>query len=363
MTRYDFTSDNTAGVPPEVIESIVKYNTGFVRAYGMDPVTERAADLVRNLLDADVEVFFVAAGTAANSIALASLCSSFEAVLSHQTAHLATDETGAPAFFGNGLGIVGLAGTSGKIDPEALKAALAKPESAHQQTPRVLSITNPTEYGTVYTVEQIRDLTDLSRENGLSVHIDGARFANAVAAGFDPKAVKSLGVDILVLGGAKVGMPGGEAIVLFKKQLAKRFRGRLKQAGQLLSKARFLTAPWVALLENGGWLKHAQHSNEMAARLASTGPFELAHPVQTNAVFLKMDEVGHQQLSDLGWVNLRFTDGSVRFMCSWATTDENLAELVAALKSIGRTRINGHTQQTKKFVPEENCGASSDTSV
>ncbi len=334
MERYDFTSDNTAGICPEVLEALSACNSGFEAAYGIDRISRKAADLLRSFLDADADVHFVTSGTAANAIALSSLCKPYEAVIAHRQAHIITDETGAPGFFGNGLGIIGLSGASGKMNLEELAAILEKPDNPHTQMPTVLSITNPTEYGTIYSVDELRQLTEKAREKGLTIHLDGARLANAVAAGFDPKAIKSLGVDIAVIGGTKSGMPCSEAVIIFNPKIAQRYRSRLKQSGQLPSKARFLTAPWVGMLEGEAWIHHARHANAMATRLSKIMPFNILHPVQTNAVFVEMNDSCHKRLSRMGWVIYRFMDTTVRFMCSWATTEDTVDEIGAALKSL-----------------------------
>ena len=334
MARYDFASDNTAPAAPEAIEALVAANTGFTSGYGTDAVSARAADAVRALLDADAEVRFVASGTAANAIALAALCRPFEAVLAHKHAHICTDETGAPGFFGQGLGLVGLPGASGRIDPAALAAPLAQPDMAHRQSPVALSLTNATEYGTVYSVEQVAALTAPAKAEGLAVHLDGARLANAAAAGFDLKAIGSLGVDILVVGGTKAGMTATEAVVIFDRALARRFDARLKQSGQLPSKGRFYAAPFIGMLESGAFVARAAHANAMARRLAELSPFPVRHPVEANAVFVEMDDATLGRLHAAGWFAYRFLDGSVRFMCSWAVTPDSVEELGATLKAI-----------------------------
>ncbi len=334
MARYDFASDNTAGAAPEALASLVEANTGFASSYGSDTVTATAAQAVRTLLDADAEVRFVASGTAANAIACATLCRPFEAVVAHVHAHICTEETGAPGFFGQGLGLIGLPGPAGRIDPAALNAALAQPDVAHRQSPAALSLTQTTEYGAVYTGEALTQLTDAAKAFGLSVHLDGARLANAVAAGFDIKTLKGLGVGLLVIGGTKAGMPLSEAVVLLDPQLSRRFDARLKQSGQLPSKGRFLAAPWIGMLETGAWTARAAHANAMAKALAATMPFPLAHPVEANAVFVTMDDAALARLQAKGWFVYRFTDGSVRFMCSWATTPEAVEELAEALRGI-----------------------------
>ena len=333
MARYDFASDNTAGAAPEAMEALARFNAGFTSGYGTDTVTARAADLVRELLDADADVRFTASGTASNAVALAALCRPFEAVLAHEHAHVCTDETGAPGFFGHGLGLIGLPGGSGRIDPEALDRALEAPDASYRQSAAALSLTNATEYGTLYTEAQIGRLTGAARAKGLPVHLDGARLANAVAGGLDLKALKSLGIDILVIGGTKAGMPPGEAVVLFDKTLSRRFDARLKQAGQLPSKGRFLSAPFIGMLETGAWRDRAAHANAMARKLADLMPFKVAHPVQANAVFVDMDDAALDRLRGMGWFVYRFTDGTARFMCSWATTPEAVEEIGAALKA------------------------------
>ncbi|HUO12138.1 MAG TPA: low specificity L-threonine aldolase [Caulobacteraceae bacterium] len=332
MARYDFASDNTAGAAPEALEALVRHNAGFTSGYGTDTVTQAAADLVRELLDADADVRFVASGTASNAVSLAALCRPFESVVAHEHAHVCTDETGAPGLFGHGLGLIGLPGASGKMDPRALAAALQAPDVSYRQSPAALSLTNATEYGTVYSEAEIAALTSAAKAGGLPVHLDGARLANAAASGFDVKRLKDLGIDILIVGGTKAGMPPTEAVVLFDKALSRRFDARLKQAGQLPSKGRFLAAPWIGMLTSGAWTERARHANAMARKLADLMPFKVRHPVQANAVFVEMDEEALERLRGTGWFVYRFTDGAVRFMCSWATTEEAVEQIGEALK-------------------------------
>jgi threonine aldolase len=331
--RFDFASDNVAGAAPEAIEALVAANAGFAISYGGDHVTAAAADRVRALLDADADVRFVGSGTAANALSLAALCRPFEAVLAHEHAHAATDETGAPGLFGHGLGMIGLAGAAGRIDPEALAEALARPDVSHHQSPACLSLTQASEYGAVYRQDEIAALTGAAKAKGLAVHLDGARLANAIAAGFDPTSIKTLGVDIAIIGGTKAGMTPSEAIVLFDPALSRRFDARLKQAGQLPSKSRFYAAPWTAMLDSGAFIDRARHANAMARALAAASPFEVVHPVEANAVFVAMDEAARLRLAQAGWFVFRFLDGSVRLMCSWATTPEAVEEIAAAMRA------------------------------
>jgi len=333
MARYDFASDNVAGAAPEVMAALARHNAGFEPSYGADSAAARAGDLIRALLDVDADVWFTASGTAANALTLAALVAPHEAVIAHEYAHIATDETGAPGFFGAGVGIIGLPGASGRIEAAALANALNKPEEPHWQSPAALSITQATEFGAVYAEQDLAALIAPAKAAGLKVHVDGARMANAAAAGFDPRAVGRLGADIIVLGGTKAGGSPTEAIVLIDPGARRRFGARLKHSGQLISKARFLAAPWIGLLEDGAWTRHAAHANTMARRLAAAMPFPLRHPVEANGVFVEMDEAQLGRLHAAGWFVYRFIDGSVRFMCSWATTTEAVDEIAETLKA------------------------------
>lgn len=331
--RADFISDNAAAMAPEALDALVRANAGFARSYGADEVSARAADEVRRRFDADAEVRFVFSGTAANAIAVSMLARPFEAVLAYDEAHIRTDEAGAPGFAGQGVGLIGLPGPSGRIDEAALEARLAEDEVGYRQPPAALSLTQATEYGAVYSTDQLRRLIEPCRARGLKVHLDGARLANAAAAGFDLLEVPRLGVDVCVLGGAKAGGLCVEALVMFDRALAKRIDNRLKQSGQMASKGRFLAAPLLGLLETGAWEGHAAHANLMAQRLAAAQPFDLAHPVEANMVFVRMDDAQLKAVNAAGWSCYRFDDGSVRFVCSWQTTAQAVDELAAALRA------------------------------
>jgi len=340
--RYDFASDNTAPAMPEAMDAILRFNTGFAAGYGDDNICEQAADLIRGLLDADAAVRFTASGTAANALSLAALAQPHEAVIAHEHAHIVTDEAGAPGFFGGGMGLIALPGASGKIDTASLvgtparpdKAHLHSPDHAHAQPAAALSVTNATEYGTVYSQAEVAAIANAVKSTGRSLHLDGARLANAAAAGFDVKCLAKLGFDIVILGGTKAGGTPTEAIVLLNRDLERRFGARMKHGGQLVSKARFLAAPWIGMLETGAWSGRAAHANAMAQRLAAAMLFKLNHAVEANAVFVEMDEAAHERLDAAGWHAYRFIDGSVRFMCSWATTVEGVDALAASLKAI-----------------------------
>ncbi len=332
--RYDFASDNVAGAMPEVMEALIAANAGTASGYGSDHVSARAADLIREALDADAVVKFLPSGTAANAFALGCLAQPHEAVIAHEHAHICTDETGAPGFFTHGVGLIGLPGASGKMELAALQAALAEPDVSYRQPAAALSLTQATEYGTVYSGGTLAALVAPAKAKGYGVHLDGARLANAVAAGFDLKSVAKMGVDILVMGGTKAGSTPTEAVVFFDKRFERRLEARIKHSGQLISKGRYLAAPWIGMLESGAWADRAAHANAMAKKLAALMPFPLLHPVEANGLFVQMDEPTLQRLQAKGWFVYRFLDGSVRFMCSWATTPEMVEELGEALKAV-----------------------------
>ena len=267
-----FASDNTAGICPEAWAALAAANRGRLPSYGNDEWTVRACDLLRGVFETDCEVYFVFNGTAANSLALASLCQSYHSIVCHEYAHVETDECGAPEFFSNGTKILVAGGPAGKLDPAQVEHVILKRTDIHYPKPRVLSLTQSTEWGTVYSVDELRTLTDLARRHGLAVHMDGARFANAAAALAGRGGIKPAdftwraGVDVLCFGGTKNGMNTSEAVVFFNKQLAREFDYRCKQAGQLASKMRFLSAQWVGLLQDGAWLRHAAHANRLTRK-------------------------------------------------------------------------------------------------
>ncbi len=237
----------------------------------MDEWTARAADHFRRLFETDCEVFFAFNGTAANSLALASLCQSYHSVICSETAHVETDECGAPEFFSNGSKLLLAKTENGKLTPQAIREIARKRQDIHYPKPRVVTLTQATEVGTVYSAEEVRAISQVCEELGLHLHMDGARFSNACAfLGRSPAELTwKAGVDVLCFGGTKNGMAVGEAIVFFNKDLAEDFDYRCKQAGQLASRMRYLSAPWVGILQNDVWLKYANHANRCAQLLAS----------------------------------------------------------------------------------------------
>ena len=341
LPRRQFASDNYAGIAPEAWAALETANVGHAPGYGDDAWTQRASDLLREVFECDCEVFFTFNGTAANSLALASLCQSYHSIICHELAHVETDECGGPEFFSNGTKILLVDGENGKVDLAAVEHMARRRTDIHFPKPRVLSITQATEMGTVYTPDEIAAVGETAKRLGLRIHMDGARFANAVAA-LDVPAKRltwEAGVDVLCFGGTKAGLPVGEAVVFFKRELAEEFAYRCKQAGQLASKMRFLAAPWVGMLESGAWLRHAAHANRCAALLEESlrgipGAVMLA-PREANAVFVRLPEHVAQGLRERGWRFYTFIGaGGARLMCSWDTTEQDVRDLVQDVRSL-----------------------------
>jgi len=337
-----FTSDNSSGVCPEAWAAMAEANFGHEVGYGNDVWTQRATDRIREIFETNCEVYFVFNGTAANSLSLASLCQSYNSILCHAGAHIETSECGAPEFFANGSKILLLDGANGKIDPAEIETAVKKRNDIHYPKPRVLSITQATEVGTVYSVKEIQALTETARKFGIRCHMDGARFANAVASsGASPADMTwRSGIDVLSFGGTKNGIALGESVVFFDHDLARDFDYRCKQGGQLASKMRFLSAPWLGMLKDGVWLRHAGHANEMARRmekgLNQIPGLQVSYPVESNAVFIKFPKTTLDQLHARGW---KFSTGVVtpdesRLMCSWDTTTDDVDSFVADAREL-----------------------------
>ncbi|MBE9608436.1 threonine aldolase family protein [Chitinilyticum piscinae] len=338
--RYDFASDNTAGICPEALEALLAADRGCQASYGMDDWTAQASDAIRQAFACpQAEVFFVFNGTAANSLALASLCQSYHSVICHEQAHVETDECGGPEFFSNGTKLLLGRGANGKLDANEIDRLVARRSDIHYPKPKVVTLTQSTESGTVYTPAELREVCAHAKRLGLHTHMDGARFANALASlGCSPAELSwRAGIEVMSLGGTKQGMPVGEAIVFFEPTLAEDFAYRCKQAGQLASKMRYLSAPWVGMLQEGVWLRHAAHANAMATRLAEglrqIPGIELLFPVEANAVFARIDGRVQERLKARGWVFYGFINESgARFVSSWATQPDDVDALLQALR-------------------------------
>ena len=340
--RHELASDNTAGICPEALAALQAANVGAAASYGDDRWTARVCDLVREIFETDCEVFLVFNGTAANALALAQLCQPFHSVICHQHAHIQTDECGAPEFFTRGSKLLVVGGANGKIDIGEAKAIITGQTELHAHRPRVISITQSTEFGTVYTPDEIAAVTEFARRRReMFVHMDGARFANAVTSlNFAPKEITwGAGVDVLCFGGTKNGVAAGELVIFFKKELAREFDYRVKQAGQLGSKMRFLAAPWLGLLTDGVWLKNAKHSNNLARmladRLRNEAKIDIVFPVEANAVFLRMNEHLVRELHGRRWHFYKFIEPDIyRVMCSWSVTGRDIADFVAEVVAL-----------------------------
>jgi threonine aldolase len=336
-----FASDNYAGVCPEAWAALEEANQRHVPSYGDDKWTLQASDLLREVFEMECEVFFVFNGTAANSLALSSTGHSYHSILCHETAHVETDECGAPEYFSNGMKVLLVPGQHGKIDPAGIEKMVLKRTDVHYPKPRAVSVTQSTELGTVYSVQDLKNIWAKTKKFGLKLHMDGARFANAVASlGCKPREITwEAGVDVLCFGGTKNGAAVGDAVVFFNRELAEEFDFRCKQSGQLASKMRYLSAPWVGMLKNNVWLKHAGHANAMARMLhdglAEVGELKMLFPTQANAVFVEMPPWLVFAMRQAGWKFYTFIgEGGCRLMCSWDTAEEDVRDFISDVKRL-----------------------------
>ncbi|MEO8328562.1 MAG: low specificity L-threonine aldolase [Candidatus Nanopelagicales bacterium] len=335
-----FASDNYAGIHPDVLEAIGNANAGHVPAYGDDIVTAAAVERFRSLLGEHVEVYFVFNGTGANVTALQALLRPWENVICAESAHINVDECGAPERL-LGSKLVDLPTPEGKLTPELIRAAYLGTGDQHHVQPKVVSITQSTELGTLYAIDELRALVDVAHELNMYVHMDGARISNAAASlGVSLRAVTAdVGIDVLSFGGTKNGLLGGEAVVFFRPELAQQAHFIRKQHMQLASKMRFVAAQFLALLDDDLWLRNASHANLMAQRLlegvrAVIG-VQVTREVQANSVFAILPEAAIPQLQAAYpfyvWnESLR----EVRWMCSWDTTEDDIdqfSKLVAEI--------------------------------
>jgi len=335
-----FGSDNHAGVHPDVLAAIAEANVGHAHAYGDDPWTARAIRALKAHLGDEAQVAFVWNGTGANVVGLGAVCRPWEAVICAESAHIMTDECGAPEHIAN-VKLLPIATPDGKLTPELVKPALTGFGFEHHVQPKVISVSNVTELGTVYTVRELRALAELAHQHGMLLHVDGARIANAcVRAGATLGALSGdAGVDVLSLGGTKNGMLCGEAVVLFGSAATHDLPYVRKQSGQLASKMRFVSAQFVAMFEGDLWRRCAASANSMAARLAegaTTKGVELAFPVEANELFALLDDAVIAELQDrfhfYAWEEGIVPGRSlVRWVTSWDTQPEDVDALVAAL--------------------------------
>lgn len=327
MTGYDFRSDNVAGAAPEVVDALALAARGTATSYGADDWTARLTGQLAALFETEVAVFPVATGTAANSLALAAMTPSYGAVYCHEEAHIAVDECGAPELFTGGAKLVGLPGEAGKLVPSTLDRALAGAGIGvvHRVQPAALSLSQATESGTLYRAQEVAALADVAHRAGLAVHMDGARFANAVARlGCTPAELTwKAGVDALSLGGTKGGCFAAEAVVIFNPALAEDLGFLRKRGGHLLSKMRFVSAQLEAWLAGGLWLRLARHANAMADRLsaglAALPGAEIAFPVEANEVFVRLPAEVVAALDAAGFRAHRWDGSLLRLVTAFDT--------------------------------------------
>lgn len=340
-----FTSDNASGAAPEIMAAVARANDGYARSYGADALMDKVRDQLRDLFEApEAAVFLVTTGTVANALSLALLTPPWGAVFCHTHAHIAEDECGAPEFYTSGAKLVLVGGAQGRMEPEALEAAIlrAKGAGVHGVQPGAVSITNVTEAGTVHSVAEVAALAAVAKAHGLPVHLDGARFANALVATGATAAEMTwkAGVDALSFGGTKNGCLGVEAVVIFDPAKAWEFELRRKRAGHLMSKHRYLSAQMTAYLEDGLWLKLAAHANAMGARLArglaQMPEVDLVHPVEANILFPEWPEGTHARLEAAGAMYYPYPAPMgrerARLVASWSTTEADVDSFLAALR-------------------------------
>jgi len=345
----NFASDNAAGIAPEILAAISRANAGAALAYGGDDWTRRIEQRLASMFEREVAVFLVATGSAANALALAHLAPPWGAVLCHEQAHIATDECGAPEFYGGGIKLVGLAGERGKVAPETLRRALGGQWGGpHHVTPSVLSLSQATESGTIYRPDELSALAAIAHARGLTVHVDGARLGNAIARmnASLAEATWKAGVDALSFGATKGGALAAEAIVFFDPTRAAAMAERRKRGGHLISKHRFIAAQFEAYLNDNLWIKLARHANDMADHLAAglaTLGFSPIWPVEANEVFAPLPRKLDERLRAAGAIYHGWDSGAVsngvsladdctliRLVTSFATSKEEVDRFLAA---------------------------------
>ena len=341
----NFCSDNVTGVAPEILAALVAVNEGAAMPYGDDECSQRLEAKFSQLFETAVTVFPVATGSAANSLALSVITPPFGAIYCHAESHINADECGAPEFYTGGAKLVTLPGSRGKISAADLTKTLDKAGAGvvHHVQPAAVSITQATEAGTVYKIDEIRDIAEVTHANNLKLHMDGARFANAVVSlGCTPAEITwRAGVDVLSFGATKNGAMAAEAVVFFDPDLAQTFSYRRKRGGHLFSKMRFLSAQLSAYIKDNLWLTNAAHANKMAAKLAAglttLAGVNLCHPVEANEVFIELDEPVIERLLVAGFRFYRWQQGddytTVRLVTAYNTREEDIIAFLEVARS------------------------------
>lgn len=336
--KRSFASDNNAGIHPQVLKAIQEANTGHARGYGSDPYTEAALQKFRDIFGPGTETFFVFNGTGANVVALQALTRSFNAIICTEAAHINEDECGAPEKF-TGCKLIDIHCADARLDVQAIQTRLKERGDEHQVQQRVISLTQSTEFGTVYTRDRLAAICEFAHGHGMYVHVDGARISNAAASlgiGFK-EMLRDTGVDVLSFGGTKNGLMLGEAVVFLNPELASEAKFIRKQSMQLASKMRYLSAQFLAFFEEDLWLRNASHANAMARRLADklsgVPQLEIVHPVEANGVFCKIPrEMTEILQKEYFFYIFDEKDNVARFMCSWDTQESDVDTFAAFVR-------------------------------
>ncbi len=343
-TYNSFASDNVSSACPEVMDAVVAANAGIATSYAEDSYSINLETKFSELFETDVKVFPVVSGTASNALALSALTPCYGKVFCHEMSHINTDECAAPEFFTGGAKLIPISTDDGKITPDDLSTVIRGAGNVHSAQPATVSLAQSCETGTVYQLDEIVALTDAARAHGLNVHMDGARFANALVSLKTSPAEMTWksGVDVLSFGGTKNGCLAAEAVIFFKPELVQSFPFLHKRSGHLLSKMRFVSAQLEAYISNDVWLRNAQHANTMAKRLSeglsAIEGIELAYPTQSNEVFADLSEQAIDNLNNAGF---KVTEGELdetappRFVTSWNTDVSEVEQLLdAAAKAV-----------------------------
>jgi len=336
----NFCSDNTAGVSPEIMDALARANTDAAMPYGSDELTQRVEQRFNDIFECETTVFLVTSGTASNALALSALSPPYGSIYCHKDAHINCDECGAPEFYTGGAKLITLPGAHGKLHNGEVEAALSATDNAvHHTQPAAISISQACEAGTVYGPGEVHHLSDVAKEYGLYLHMDGARFANAISTlGCTPADTTwKAGVDVLSFGATKNGALNAEAVVFFNTRLGREMGYKRKRAGQLQSKMRFLAAQWEAYFQDDLWLKNAAHANAMAQKitkgLENLPGGELYYPVEANEIFISLPESILQKLEKAGFGFYRWHDAScpvIRLVTSFNTKESDVDALITA---------------------------------
>lgn len=332
-----FKSDNTSGVHPKIMAAISAANDGSAMPYGDDEISVRLSAVFSEMFEKDVAVIPCSTGTSANSLALSLYAGGVNSVMVHRDSHVYVDECNAPEFF-SGARLVQVDGENGKMRPETLAPHITKVDPRHTAQPSALSLTQVTELGTVYSLDEIKALTDLAKSQNMAVHMDGARFANAVAALGCTAAEMTwkAGVDVVSLGLTKNGAMAAEAVILFDPSRAHEAHLRQKRAGQLLSKQRFLAAQLMAMADGDLWLDIARKANTKTARLcnalADIDGAEIPERIESNMVFIRLQPDQTVRLEEAGLAGYPFGENRMRIVCSWATTDADVDRFIELVR-------------------------------